>query len=447
MGRASRFAKPYFDALEERGLLSVAVPGITATEGFPFNGEVATFTSADVQGTSFQATISWGDGQVTSGTVMPDAGGFAVIGSKTYAVPGTYPMIVTVTGDPGSSSTGEGSAMVSPVSPVATGTTIAAVAGEPFTGPVALFFDTYPGLTAAAYTATIDWGDGTISASTIQPNTLGGYDVIGTKVYDAPSMSRTVTVTVVRTFDGQKATASGAAIAVNQTNLLTGRLAPATDTGAVDGVTSINQPTFIGTASPYSIVAVFARRSDQAQPVLLGRAIADAGGAWTLTVGALPDGVYDMSASETPTAGLPGPLVPLVPVGTLVIDTVPPVGLSAHFDANSGQVTVVLRDNLSGLDPASLLTRTNYALKVGGRFRAYPAAVTTVPTAPVVPSDPVAVALRFEGLARLLAGRRGAAIALGLITDVAGNPLATRHLSITPSVPVRTQALRNLRRR
>src|SRR5262249_15583790 len=155
-------------------------------------------------------------------------------------------------------------------------------------------------------------------------------------------------------------------------------------------------------------------------------AIADGSGDWNFTAGALPDGVYDVAAMVTPTANQPGPLVPLVPGNRLVIDTAPPVAISAQLDRQSGTVVVTFRDQLSGLDPNSLLNPTSYALTVAGRFRAYPTAVTTVQTSPVAPDSAVAVALRFDGPARLWVGRPSAAIALGVITDRAGNPLATR---------------------
>ncbi len=127
-------------------LLAVVVGPVTGSEGFPVTGQIATFLSSDVQGTNPTASISWGDGHMTAGTVVMDGTNFAVDGSNTYAVNGTYPVNVTVNGTDGSTASGTGQATISPVMLLATGTTITPVAGQPFTGVVASFTDPYPGL-------------------------------------------------------------------------------------------------------------------------------------------------------------------------------------------------------------------------------------------------------------------------------------------------------------
>ena len=440
-----RTARPFPESLESRELLSVTVPGVTAFEGFPFSGAVAKFLAADVKGTDYKATISWGDGQVTPGVVASDAGNLSVTGTKTYAVPGAFPVVVTVSGAPGSTAVGRGSAAVGKVDLVALGKAVVAVSGEPFTGPVASFTDSYPGLTAASYAATIDWGDGAVTAGAVSPNGLGGYDVYGAHVYDAPPVGRAVTATVTRGLDGQQAKASGTVAVVGRTNVLTGRLAPASDTGALDGITAINQPTFLGTATPYAIVTFYSRRLDQAQPVALGQAITDAAGAWNITVGALPDGAYDVAATVTPPGNQPGPLVLLTPGARLVIDTTPPVATSVRYDPGTGVVTLTLKSGPGNFDPAGLLDPAHYSLSAGGRSRAYPTAVTVGPTAQALQSGTVSVALRFDRPGRSMAGRRGAALALESITDLAGNPLSTRHLTLGPARAFRPGARRGLR--
>jgi hypothetical protein len=40
-----------------------------------------------------------------------------------------------------------------------------------------------PTATAGIFTAAINWGDGTISAGTIQPNIYGGFNVVGKHIY------------------------------------------------------------------------------------------------------------------------------------------------------------------------------------------------------------------------------------------------------------------------
>src|SRR5205085_10247285 len=53
----------------------------------------------------------------------------------------------------------------------------------PFSGAVATFTNTFAGNTAADFTATIDWGDGTSSAGTVTDDGAGNYTVSGTHTY------------------------------------------------------------------------------------------------------------------------------------------------------------------------------------------------------------------------------------------------------------------------
>ena len=519
---------PGLEQLESRELLAVVVPSLSGTEGFPLSGQIATFSSTDVQGSSPQATIAWGDGHTTTGTVVPDGSNYDVDGVNTYAVPGTYPVTVTVTGTNNSTATGQGQATIAAVAPLATGTTITPTAGQPFTGVVASFTDPYPSLTASNYGATIAWGDGHTSAGTIAPNgnggfnvsgtntyaapgtdsitvtvtrlidnqaatatskavvvapsltalgtTIvatagqsftgtvatfsdatpqavpgdyqasiawgdgltsagtvtangqGGFNVTGTHVYGAPSSSESIVVTIVRASDGLTVTANSTGVVVNASYALSGHLDPLSDTGVsnTDGITSINQPTFDGTAVPYAIVQFFARRSDQAQPVLLGQAIANANGVWHLAVGALPDGVYSISLLQIPPDGLPSAMAS---AGQVVIDTKSPTIISATIGRHSGQVAITFQDNLSGLDPTSLTNPANYAFVRHHGPRLQPSSVTVVPNATVATSDPVTVLLRFNVPPKDLTGRT---VALGGITDLAGNPLGHQYVKLTP---------------
>jgi subtilase family serine protease len=68
--------------------------------GTPFVNLLAIVTDPFLSASpgSLTATISWGDGRVTSGTVIPVVyGAFGVIGSGTYSSPGTYTYTLTVT--------------------------------------------------------------------------------------------------------------------------------------------------------------------------------------------------------------------------------------------------------------------------------------------------------------------------------------------------------------
>lgn len=67
---------------------------------------VATFVDANPWGTAsdFTASIDWGDGHVSAGTVSSVGGGFAVTGSHRYESKGPYPVAVHVA-DVGGSTT------------------------------------------------------------------------------------------------------------------------------------------------------------------------------------------------------------------------------------------------------------------------------------------------------------------------------------------------------
>ena len=83
-----------------------ARPTVDATADVPISPVLDTFTST---GSNATATIDWGDGPRTVGTIVPASGGaFNVTGGHAYAVAGTYTATVTVddfSGDEQSSQT------------------------------------------------------------------------------------------------------------------------------------------------------------------------------------------------------------------------------------------------------------------------------------------------------------------------------------------------------
>jgi hypothetical protein len=85
---------------------------------------------------------------------------------------------------------------------LAGGTDATATAGSSSTVIVASFVDLASGATASAYSAMIDWGDGTTSAGTIAANSQGGFDVSGTHTFGIGSSNVTVTITDIRTTPG-----------------------------------------------------------------------------------------------------------------------------------------------------------------------------------------------------------------------------------------------------
>jgi len=179
--------------------LSVNAVNLSAAEGAAFNGTVATFSDADTSKTpaSFTATINWGDGTTTAGTITGGSGSFTVTGQHTYADEGSFTFTVTVTeiGAGGATASASATATVSETDTLSgTPVAIAPQQGVPFTGVVANFTDTNTANVPGDFTATINWGDATTSAGVVAGGS-GSFTVSGTHTYTT-SGPFTVTVTL-----------------------------------------------------------------------------------------------------------------------------------------------------------------------------------------------------------------------------------------------------------
>jgi len=134
----------------------VAGHGVTLhlTAGAAFTGSVGTFAYISPIASTYKltASIDWGDGTVSTGSIVVDsalgAGGYAVDGSHTYAIGGTYPIVSTVTLNQtpptptpvplSSGGSGGSAATLAPLPPVVLVSTIkstADVAASPNSGP------------------------------------------------------------------------------------------------------------------------------------------------------------------------------------------------------------------------------------------------------------------------------------------------------------------------
>jgi hypothetical protein len=93
---------------------------VTGTPGTPSTGGLATFTDDNPFGMigDFTATVDWGDGATTSGSITgpagPSSGPWQVTGSHQYDCPGTYNVRVIVKDDGGSTDTVVTTATVMP---------------------------------------------------------------------------------------------------------------------------------------------------------------------------------------------------------------------------------------------------------------------------------------------------------------------------------------------
>jgi hypothetical protein len=199
-------------------LLTAVGQDVSAAAGQPFSGVVATVFDdwPNAAPGSLNATITWADGQTSAGWVTNDAngnGGFGVSGTNTYAQGGAYAVSVTVQ-DTANNLTVVASATASVTAPAgsltATGQTISATAGQPFSGVVATITDTFSGVTANNLQATITWGAGQTSPGTLVDEGGGTFDVNGTYIY-AHAGTYAVSVTVHDAVNDQSATAQGTA--------------------------------------------------------------------------------------------------------------------------------------------------------------------------------------------------------------------------------------------
>jgi uncharacterized protein (TIGR03118 family) len=102
---------------------------VAAPVGTAFTGLVASFTDADpaAKPADFTATINWGDGHTSAGTIAAGAnGGFTVSGTNTFAKKGTFAISVVITdtnttNDPGgSTATASSTATAAPPLPTLT---------------------------------------------------------------------------------------------------------------------------------------------------------------------------------------------------------------------------------------------------------------------------------------------------------------------------------------
>ncbi|HEV3343815.1 MAG TPA: DUF4214 domain-containing protein [Pirellulales bacterium] len=166
--------------------ISATAASIASTEGATFSGGVATFTDSDAAenvSSDFTATIDWGDGATTAGTITTAAGGgFGVTGSHQYADEGTKSVVVTVADNNGATGTVTATATV--VDAVFAASTLNMIEGTSATIQLATLSDPGSPDLATDFSVTIDWGDGTPVDTTGQvAGGSGNFAVVGTHTY------------------------------------------------------------------------------------------------------------------------------------------------------------------------------------------------------------------------------------------------------------------------
>lgn len=183
---------------------------LTAQENSTFTGPVASFTDPAGTGaiSNYTASVDWGDGTVTAGTVALAGTTYTVTGTHKYAEEGTY-TVTTSIGHSGVTAVATSTATVTDPAVVVTGTPVAAVEGAPLTTTTATFTDPAgPEPIPGNYSATIDWGDGTSPSPGTVAIAGSTFTVTGTHTY-AEEGDFTVTTTVDH--EGVLSTATSAA--------------------------------------------------------------------------------------------------------------------------------------------------------------------------------------------------------------------------------------------
>jgi fibronectin-binding autotransporter adhesin len=161
-----------------------AVSGIEGTE---LNTTVASGTTTSNSTLCLHATIDWGDGASSTGTIPAGGSSFTVRGRHTYAQAGA-PNLVTTVRDScnGASASGQSAVTIGDAPLTAAGAPVNAYARYPATVVVATFTDGNPFAKASDFTATVDWGDGTTGPATVSARLGGGFQVTGTNTYRVP---------------------------------------------------------------------------------------------------------------------------------------------------------------------------------------------------------------------------------------------------------------------
>jgi Bacterial Ig-like domain (group 1) len=172
------------EVIWEDAKITASGQNLSGTEGAVASGTVATFTDPDTSATAseYAATIEWGDGSTSTGTVTGGGGSFSVSGSHTYVDEGSYPLkvIITDVDNVGNSATTSSTAEIGDAALSASGVSVTSPMS--FSGTVASLTDANTGGSAADFTATIEWGDGTSSTGTVSGG-AGSYSVSGSHTY------------------------------------------------------------------------------------------------------------------------------------------------------------------------------------------------------------------------------------------------------------------------
>jgi hypothetical protein len=166
---------------------------------------------------NYSASVNWGDGTSSQGTIATSGTSFTVSGAHTYTEEGRPTITVTIhhRASPDQVVALTGAVADAPLS--SRGLALTEITGKPSSGNVATFADADPAAASGDYTATIDWGDHSASSPGTISGTPAGFAVSGSHTY-ASSGKFTVTVTITDAGGARTVATSTATVSTTATN-------------------------------------------------------------------------------------------------------------------------------------------------------------------------------------------------------------------------------------
>jgi hypothetical protein len=168
-------------------LTSVPGPELATTEGLSQIFTLGTILDSDNAETlsNLTALVSWGDGSAPIAASLSGGNGqFTVMGSHNYALAGIYEPEVSTSNGPSQTQFADSVFVADAVLQAGAPSPILSQEGSSFSGMVAAFTDQNTEALASAFTAAINWGDGTVSQGIVVADGNGAFAVDGSHTYE-----------------------------------------------------------------------------------------------------------------------------------------------------------------------------------------------------------------------------------------------------------------------
>jgi hypothetical protein len=213
-----------------------SLSSFTLAEGSTPASQTITFTAPGLA-TDYTASINWGDGEIDPLTISGSNGTYSVVAAKTakYSDDGTYPISLTVSTTAGPVALSIASATVTESDLTVTAAApVTVTEGQSFTGQLLATFSDSSALASDAFTAIIDWGDGSTADSVGTVTFSGGTgQVTGSHTYQEEGSHQ---ITVIVTENGMVSANDQSApttVTINDATLTPGTFTPPSATEGV----------------------------------------------------------------------------------------------------------------------------------------------------------------------------------------------------------------------